>query len=33
MFLYNQTINGYTAAVKAASRFNPKARLWIEGRH
>lgn len=33
MFLYNQAINGYTAAVKVAARFNPKARLWVEGRH
>lgn len=32
MFLYNQIIHGYTAAVSAAARFNPKARLWVEGR-
>ncbi|PKP22220.1 MAG: 3-deoxy-D-manno-octulosonic acid transferase [Bacteroidetes bacterium HGW-Bacteroidetes-22] len=33
MLLYNLTINGYTAAVRFASHFNPKARLWVEGRH
>lgn len=33
MLLYNLVINGYTAAIKVAACFNPKAKLWVEGRN
>lgn len=32
MLLYNLAIRGYSAAIKAAARFNPKAHQWVEGR-
>jgi len=33
MLFYNLIINGYIAAIKIASHFNPKAKLWVEGRN
>lgn len=32
MLLYNLAIRGYSTAIKAASRFNPKAKQWVDGR-
>lgn len=32
-FLYNQGIRLYETAIRAAARFNPKAKAWVEGRN
>ena len=32
MFLYNLTIHAFQIGLKLASLFNPKAKLWIDGR-